>query len=597
MRSRLAPWLVFLVTVSCAAAVAWYVDATSNLRERLRYETSAATVALEVGSRLDTYLALLGATQAFMASSDTVTAEMFTDYVGRLALRERFPGLQGLGFSVRLPGAAERHAIVYLEPRDARNRAALGYDMYAEPVRREAMARARDAARPAASGRVRLLQEITPAKQQGFLVYLPVYTGGGVPATVEERRRRLLGFVYSPFRVGDLLAYAVEPGLLDDVSFRVYDGAAPSAEGLLYASDPGREGGGPALQRRLEVAGRAWTLVFRPRRPGGPLAPGDGPLVLLAGVLVGVMLAGTTHSLVRARERAERSAAELRASEAALRLTEERFRSLVEQSPFSIQIVEPGGRTIAVNHSWERLWGATLDQLGGYSILEDPQLEAQGTLPLVREAFAGAARALPVTRYVPDRGEHAGRPIWVRATIYPVKDGDGRVREVIVVHEDITEQRRTQEALAKERELLAIILDNTESGIVACDAEGRLTRFNRKTRELVGRGEAPILPEQWAEHYGLHAADGTRPLRVDELPLVRALRGERVRDVEMTIMPGGAPPRSVLANAEPMLAPDGSLVGAVCVMFDITQRKRTDEALRRAQKLESVGVLAGGIAH
>ena len=66
-----------------------------------------------------------------------------------------------------------------------------------------AMTRARDSGRAAASGRVTLKQEIHQDKQAGFLLYLPVYRGGRVPATLEERRERLEGFVYSPFRAGD----------------------------------------------------------------------------------------------------------------------------------------------------------------------------------------------------------------------------------------------------------------------------------------------------------------------------------------------------------------------------------------------------------
>src|SRR5438876_984204 len=70
---------------------------------------------------------------------------------------------------------------------------------------REAMARARDSGLPAATERVTLVQEIDPTKQPGFLIYVPVYRGGGTPETVAGRRAALVGLVYSPFRVGDFL--------------------------------------------------------------------------------------------------------------------------------------------------------------------------------------------------------------------------------------------------------------------------------------------------------------------------------------------------------------------------------------------------------
>src|ERR671929_105735 len=73
------------------------------------------------------------------------------------------------------------------------------------------------------------------------------------------------------------------------------------------------------------------------------------------------------------------------------RRSEELFRAAFEQSPMSTQILSPDGKTIWVNRAWERLWGVTLEDLGDYNMLEDPQLEAKGIAPLLRRVFAGEA--------------------------------------------------------------------------------------------------------------------------------------------------------------------------------------------------------------
>ena len=146
--------------------------------------------------------------------------------------------------------------------------------MYSEPTRRVAMDRARDEARAAATRRVRLEQEIdTDREQPGFLIYVPVYRGGDIPARVEDRRARLVGFVYSPFRTSDLLQGIKVESAAPEVDFDVLDAPPDQSEPLLHQGP--RRSPQPRFHRDLEtvVAGQHWILRFRsgPEFEGGPI--------------------------------------------------------------------------------------------------------------------------------------------------------------------------------------------------------------------------------------------------------------------------------------------------------------------------------------
>ncbi|MBA3714383.1 MAG: PAS domain S-box protein [Pyrinomonadaceae bacterium] len=145
----------------------------------------------------------------------------------------------------------------------------------------------------------------------------------------------------------------------------------------------------------------------------------------------------------------------------------------------------------------------------------------------------------------------------------------------------IAERRRVEDELQKEREFLGALLDNLAEGIVACDAEGVLTLFNRATREFHGLPEEKIPAERWATHYDLYLPDGRTRMRRENVPLFRALEGHYVRDVEMVIAPKNGPSRTLLANGQPIIDGSGKKLGAVVAMHDITERKRAEEERER----------------
>jgi PAS domain S-box-containing protein len=136
-------------------------------------------------------------------------------------------------------------------------------------------------------------------------------------------------------------------------------------------------------------------------------------------------------------------------AEEALKMSEERFRTLVEQSPISIQIFSPDGETLQVNPAWEELWGAPREHLRGYNILEDPQLHTKGLLPYIKRGFAGNVVQIPPVEYDPAEIGKPGRARWIEATIYPIRSHDGQIKEVVLIHLDSTEAMRSHKELER----------------------------------------------------------------------------------------------------------------------------------------------------
>jgi two-component system, cell cycle sensor histidine kinase and response regulator CckA len=157
-------------------------------------------------------------------------------------------------------------------------------------------------------------------------------------------------------------------------------------------------------------------------------------------------------------------------------------------------------------------------------------------------------------------------------------------------------RERTVE-LQQQQEFSHELMENLVEGVVACDAEGKLTIFNKTAREWHGTDVRRVPPEEWSRTFDLREIDGITPLPTDSIPLLRALRGERVRNAEISIVVKGAAPRLVLCNGDALIDADGHKTGAVVVLHDITQRRKAEQQLLRVQRLESIGTLAGGVAH
>ncbi|MGF1491224.1 MAG: PAS domain S-box protein [Microcoleaceae cyanobacterium] len=155
--------------------------------------------------------------------------------------------------------------------------------------------------------------------------------------------------------------------------------------------------------------------------------------------------------------------------------------------------------------------------------------------------------------------------------------------------QEIVDREWVETKRQEEHEFLDALLENLSDGIVACDANGVLTLFNRATQIFHGLPQEPLPATEWAQHYDLYHVDGKTPLDQSEIPLFRALQGESVRDIEIIIAPKQGVSRTVLASGEPIRTVTGEKIGAVVAMRDITNIKQVQAQLEeREQFLRSI---------
>ena len=141
----------------------------------------------------------------------------------------------------------------------------------------------------------------------------------------------------------------------------------------------------------------------------------------------------------------------------------------------------------------------------------------------------------------------------------------------VALEQEAAQRMAAQRALRQKQELLDAVLESVDVGVVACDADGNLTLFNRAAREFHGIDAADIPMADWPRHYSLFGEDGITPLAPEQIPLVRALRGEPVANAPMSIGVAGRPARHLLASGRALKDAQGAPMGAVVAMKDVTE--------------------------
>jgi PAS domain S-box-containing protein len=319
-RGMLFGWITFALILFLTFLL-WYEVRNSEIKDaNERFQIFTTEIENAIIKRISTYEQVLKGGRGVFMVSDTVTRDEWKTYIKSLEIEKNYPGILGIGYTVvvlkeklqehqrmvRAEGFSDYKiwpdfprdvytSIIYLEPFEGRNLRAFGYDMMSETIRRRAMEMARDSARITVSDKVILVQETSQDVQAGFLMYLPHYRKGADLSTVESRRQNLAGFVYSPFRMNDLLS-GILSETLRDINLEIYDSTI-DYNSLMYVSSPEflsiESGYKPMFEytSELKLNDNDWTVRFTTLPAFEEASITERPmLILIAGLLTSALI-------------------------------------------------------------------------------------------------------------------------------------------------------------------------------------------------------------------------------------------------------------------------------------------------------------------
>jgi PAS domain S-box-containing protein len=260
-----------------------------------------------------------------------------------------------------------------------------------------------------------------------------------------------------------------------------------------------------------------------------------------------------------------------------LRESEERFRLLVERvKDFAIYMLDPEGRIASWNSGAQRIKGYRADEIVGkhFSCFYPPEDIASGqperALEIARVAGRHEAEGWRVRK--------DGSRFLANVVITPLRADDGRLRGYAKVTRDITQSRRSEDALRHSETLLRSVLDTLPVGVWVMDREGKTIRGNPAGKKIWA-GTRRVDFKQHTEYKGWWAGTD-RLIQPHEWAAARAIeRGETSINELVDIECFDGSRKTILNSAVPLRDSEGRISGGIIVNEDVTARKQVEEAL------------------
>ncbi len=532
--------LAIVTTFLLTTALVFYASQKESEQLNFEFVREATSFKVTLEKSILMYLDTLRSLESFYSASNTVEREEFDAFV--LNSLNSLPGIQALEWSPIITSAKRdsfekniRHngfpnfqiterdghkhilranerpefvPVTFVKPYEG-NETALGYDLYSDPIRREALDRARDTGEIAITARITLVQD--KGNQFGVLAFMPLYKKNLSHNNTAERRLNITGYVLLVFRGGDIVTASLHNLNTDKLTYQLIDETAPIGEQLLFASgqkelipftlnEKGLFGKHLSLisSSSIPIGGRQWRFDIIPTQSFfADHRSFTAWIILLAGLLLSSLvgafvLVSTGHSALLLRRVEERTTE--------LRQSEERFRTLANSAPVLIWMSGKDRLCVWFNQVWLDFTGHSMDQEIGNGWAEavhpedvDHCLDIYVTHFDQRKEFRMEYRLR----------RHDGEYRWIDDYGVPLIDDQGYFTGYIGSCFDITELKSTEEMLNQLTIEQHAMLDNGLVGIakikghqISWKNQAMAKMFRYEFYELVGMNTCVLFPDE-----------------------------------------------------------------------------------------------------
>ena len=615
-----AAYVVLLLSLVPTVTAYYLVGEIAYERDRLRFNRLADEREAEVQAVVTRHTDVFNAVRGFVSSRTNINRAQWNQYLTSLNVRTRLLGVVRLAFAQRVP-AAQREAheafmrqqgaagysivgednreeyfpVVQFEPFDAVSHGVWGQDAAFAAEHRVAMERARDIGQAVATSRIDLYPFVSERAMEGVIIYLPVYRPGVPAQTSIQRREELAGFVVAVVQLSEMMRGVDVSGARAEVAVEVFDADAAQPRNFLFRLGGERAGAGerPAslsVEHALGAFGRRWMI----RVSSLPAFEADSQqylayLVLVGGLIVSFALFGIAWTQDRARKVAEQLTENLRRSQERDRLVEKATNDVIWD--WEIE---------ADRLTWN---GAMLDKFG-----YPPEQVAATKAWWLERVHPDDRKRIVSGR---ETAVQTGSEFW--ADEYRFRRRDGTYADVIdrgyIVKNrlglpermlgsvfDISEHRRAESDLAAEKERLAVTLRSIGDGVITVDAAGKISLVNNVAEQLTGWRHSLAYGKPLLEVF--QVLDNKTRERCPD-PIQQLIETGYIVELPhyAVLVAKNGMERVIASSAAKIHGRDGGDLGAILVFRDITEQRMIFEESLRADKLESLGILAGGIAH